>query len=740
MPVAWLPSWPNLARHKGTDMDDITAAEAENQEQVSEPSKLDKVALYATLREWFKLDMAHSAEWRIGAKSDFGFAAGEQWKPEDEAALNDAKRPVITFNRCLSIIKAVAGIEINGRHDTVYLPKGTSPGVVKANELLSSASQWMADGCDAEDEQSEAFQDNIICGMGWTEMRIDYEEDPDGMYVEAKVDPLEMYWDKSARGKNLHDARRLFRVRKLSISEARDFAKSLGADVHDDDLDATWAIGADTDPAKSVEEKRLRSENSTAFDDKHEVHIVHAQWIEREAYYRVADSVTGKMLELDQDKFDQYMELAKTHSLQFTYVRQTRKVYKQAFLGSEIIGDVMACPGKNRFTYQCITGERHRNKGTWFGLVSLMRDPQMWANKWLSQTLHILNTTAKGGIIAEADAFKDQREAQDTYAQADAITWAAKDAITKGKIMAKPGVGMPTAYVNLLEFAISSIRDVTGINLELLGMRDANQPGILEAQRKQAAMTILATMFDSLRRFRKNVGRVRLVFIQDYLSDGRLIRIAGEEDGKPVMMLVPLIRDQTIGRYEVIIDDAPNSPNQKQETWMFLMQLMPVFKGMMTPEAAVAMLEYSPLPSKLVETFKKLIQEGKQPSPEALEQQAIGKAGAIAKVDRDRAAAEKDRAAAAGARAEGMLDLANAAAAGAQADLDRVRAAVVAGTAAVATTRITDDEYVIDPNNGGPNSLPTLPTLPAQGGMGQTPFGGLLSQGDPATVQNGVPV
>jgi hypothetical protein len=36
------------------------------------------------------------------------------------------------------------------------------------------------------------------------------------------------------------------------------------------------------------------------------------------------------------------------------------------------------------------------------------------------------------------------------------------------------------------QFAISSIRDVTGVNLELLGLRDANQPGMLEAQRKQA--------------------------------------------------------------------------------------------------------------------------------------------------------------------------------------------------------------------------------------------------------------
>jgi hypothetical protein len=642
---------------------------ADSMEPVSEPSKLDAETLYICLKDWFAADMAHSAEWRKQAKDDFGFAAGDQWAPEDKAALEEQRRPVITFNRALSIIKAVAGIEINGRHDTVYLPRGTTPGAVKANELLTAASQWMSDGCDAEDEQSEAFQAALVCGMGWTEARISYDDDPDGMYVEANVDPLEMYWDRAARSKNLTDARRVFRVRKMTLDEARDFAKSLGADVHDDDLDAAWAVGKDTDKAKPIEERRLRAENSSGFSDKYECHIVHAQWTERKPVYRVADAVTGQVLELDEERFGEYQALAGQHGLQYSHVRQTRIVRKQAFLGNTILGEVTECPGKDRFTFQAITGERDRNKGTWFGLVRLMRDPQMWANKWLSQTLHILNTTAKGGVLAEKDAFDNQREAQDTYAQPDAITFTAKGAISGGKIIPKPGQGLPNGYVNLLELAISSIRDVTGINLELLGMRDANQPGVLEAQRKQAAMTILATMFDSLRRFRKQVGRVRLAFIQQFLADGRLIRIMGE-DG--VQQAVPLLRDQTLGDYEVIIEDAPTSPNQKQETWQFLLQLMPMFKNMMTPEAAVLMLEYSPLPSKLVDQFKQMVEKASQPGEDQQMQKQLQIAGAKAQINKDDASADASR-------AKAILDLANAVGTVVQADAARVQASVVEG-------------------------------------------------------------
>lgn len=581
----------------------------------AEKKRLDEVALMRRLKGWWKSDADHRRKWRKSADEDFAFVANHHWTKEDEEYMKEKGRVPVTFNRVLTVIKSIAGSEINGRLDTRYLPRGTED--TKVNEMLSAASEWMSDQCDAEDEQSEAFEAALITGEGWTEARIDYDEDPQGMYVEEEVDPREMFPDCKARKKNYADSRRRSRVRRVSITEAR----AMFPNTPDEDLDASWANwdGLSQKEPRPVEDQNHSQEamDDPVEADRSDVTLVHMQWWEKEAYWLVAqepdptlppEQQQDKPEELTNDEYKLFDAHAKEVGIRFQAAKLMKKVYKHAFMGNKLL-EHGPSPFPKGFTFNCITGERDRKEGCFFGLVRVMRDPQMWANKMLSNTLHIANTTAKGGIIAEMDAFEDQRQAEESYAQPDEITWAAEGAVEKKKIMEKPGTGNPSVYIKLLEFAIASIRDVTGVNMELLGLRDANQPGVLEAQRKQAAMTVLASMFNSLRRFRKGVGRVRLHLIQTHMSDGRLIRIKGK-DGDPKVL--PLLRDSTAGEYDVIVADAPTSPNQKEATWALITQVLPVFKDMLTPEVMLALLEFSPFPTDLVEMLRQLKMQADQ--------------------------------------------------------------------------------------------------------------------------------
>jgi len=189
-------------------------------------------------------------------------------------------------------------------------------------------------------------------------------------------------------------------------------------------------------------------------------------------------------------------------------------------------------------------------------------------------------------------------------------------------------------------------------------------------------MTILATLFDSLRRFRKQVGRIRLYLIQNFLADGRLIRIAGRDGAK----VIPLIRDATLGDYDVIVDDAPTSPNQKEANWAIISQLIPAFRDQLIqyPQVLAEVLDNSPLPSRLVETIKAAMA---QPSPQAAQQEAqeaqqhqLVLAAAAARINRDQAAAEKDLATAGKQQTAAAYDLAMAEKLYADADASRAGA------------------------------------------------------------------
>lgn len=628
-------------------------------------SKLPADRQFTALSGWWRADADASAKWRAKAKEWFAFRAGDQWTEEDKAMLADQGRPVVVFNRVLTILKAVAGMEINGRHEVTFLPRGTED--VAPNELLSAASKWMDDETDGEDEESEAFDNTATCGLGFVEERLSYDENPAGLYVEEAVDPLEMYWDRSCKKKNLKGARRMFRVRAMPVGDAMRMFKGFTIEQ----MDAQWAVSYGVDyPERSLEEKRKRDADNVnmPYDDLCEVTIVNAQWVEFETYWIVADIATNSRAEVTEEQYRILQERFRKFGMELgkdiPSVQMSRKVYKEAYLGAEgiMLKPARPAPIAGQFKWKCITGEINRKTGEWFGLVHILRDPQMWANKWISQILHILNSTAKGGILAENDAFDDVREAEESYAAADQITWVAKNALSgqKPKIMPKPGTPMTEGYVGLLAFAINSFKDVSGINLELLGQQDQNQPGVLEAMRKQAGMTVLATLFDSLRRFRKQVGRTRLFFVQNYLSDGRLIRVAGGSVGDPAKA-VALLKDRTTGDYDVVVADTPTSPNQKEANWAIIQPLLVVFKEqlMANPQVMAMLLEYSPLPSRIVEAIKQFVEQS-QNDPEQQHQKELRDAAIIAAIGKDQSVANLNNAKAGGAQATATYDIAMA--------------------------------------------------------------------------------
>ncbi|MET3483124.1 portal protein [Methylobacterium sp. 1973] len=615
----------------------MTETDAPADEAVSpeEQEQLDRDALFRKLRAWFRADRDASSTWRANAREDFDFVAGHQWSAADEAVLKEQGRPPITFNRVLPVIKAVAGSEVSTRQDIQYLPREV--GDAALNEVLTEASRYLADEADAEDEESDAFVDAVICGVGVIEQRLDYEINPDGAYVEDRVNPIEMFWDHTATKRGLSDARRVFRAKTMDRAEA----EGLFPDADASDLDAAWAEDRDGgEPHQQLQPGEHRMDRRDAADaGTDRVTIVEVQWWERKKVAIVIDPQTGEPMDMDPAQAKVLLQRAAAMGMPPVQVfHQMKRVYRRAFLGATVLEEGPA-PAGDRFSYAFLTGDRDQNKGTWFGIVRPMLDPQRFANKWLSQTMDMLNRQSKGGHFAETSAVKDVRQFEASAAKPGATTWVNPGALRSGAIKEKPLPVLPSGHWQMMEFAIGSIRDSSGVNLELLGQQQNDQAGILEYHRKQAAMNILATAFNALRRARKHIGRVRLYFIQRYLSDGRLVRITGPAGQK----VIPLLRDQTAGDFDVIIDEAPSSPNQQQVMWQTFVSVLPIIRDMITPQVLLEVLPYSPFPDSFVAKMRELL-ASQQNDPQAQQQKQMAMQQALTAIEETAAGADLKRA------------------------------------------------------------------------------------------------
>jgi hypothetical protein len=336
------------------------------------------------------------------------------------------------------------------------------------------------------------------------------------------------------------------------------------------------------------------------------------QFWRREPRFLVSVDGFGSTV-MEPTEWKMYEQMVKQAKRPYKVSEIKQKVYYRARIAAGSVVECKRSPFQEGFTYHAITGKRDRNCGVFYGIGRALVDPQRWVNKFFSTILYALMTNAKGGLLAEEDAFTDPRKAESDWANPSAITWLKTGALAAGKVMPKEQAKYPEGLDRLMQFSMNAIPQVSGLNAELLGLAERVQAGVVEAQRKQSAMAIIAWAFDAMRRYYRSMGRQQAEYVRLYMDEGTLIRINGEQ-GK---QYIPLAKDRLSAKYDVIVDEAPTSVNQRERTWAVLETLIPQIlqAGMSIPKEV---LDYAPLPADLAEAWKKALQP--DPQKQAIDQ------------------------------------------------------------------------------------------------------------------------
>lgn len=592
--------------------------------------KLDEESVQDDFRRRAASGLSHSRDWRQEAKTMYDFQAGRQWDEDDEARMKEQNRPMVTFNLMAKFIDVVMGLQINNRQEIRCYPRQLGKSGV--NDMATGALAWCRDQCGAEYEESDMGTDCLLTGMGWMEDFYDDQTDPEGAISQERRDPLEMLWDPMARKKNLVDRRWQARLKRMQWEE---YVEIFGEEPTGSVAIAGMDPG-DLDMGLQIINKP-QDYNGQAVPNEARGHYMVAdyQFWCLHTIWEVEAAIPGAPPATQQFSDEEWPQIkAQLDAAKIPYKpnrKQVRKFYRCWITGDGIKGGIKELPA---FTFHSITGKRDRNKNLWFGLGRNLKDPQRWVNAFFSSIIWQLMVNAKGGVMVEESAVSDAAKFEDTWSDPSAVTYVEDGTLTGGKIQPKPSGEYPQGMDRLMQFSMDALPGVSGINAELLGLSQGDQAGVVEAQRKQGALAIIAWYFDALRRYYQEAGRTMLWMIRDFMSDGRLIRISGPQGAQ----YIPLLRDPLTATFDIIVDEAPTSVNMQERVWAALKDIIPMAlqAGVQIPKKVI---EYAPIPDDLKQEWLQQLQPSPDQQQKAQQADQLAQAAATAKVKLDEAKA-----------------------------------------------------------------------------------------------------
>ena len=532
-------------------------------------------------------------------EDDFRIYLGDQYSDKEKAMLARKGKPSLVINIAKKPCDLLSGFQRQNWADLKCLPiEGADE---QQADVYSQLFKWIFSTQGASHYVSQAFDDAVVCGMGWIAPEIDYDRDL--LYGDIKImreSPLSVMPDPACNNADLSDA--MYLMRHAWMSKTR--AKSLFPEFSD----MIDKVGMGTS----------QGEFNAPKDTRQMVRILE-NWRKVRTTKKVAlNLLTQEMTDIGPDTVLEGQENYRILDLPTTEVQLYTTLNEQ-----EVVFDGPSPYGVAKFPLIPVFGYFCPSFPEWEwrvqGIIRVLKDSQREKNKRRSQIMEAILSMPHGGWMVEKGSVDDYGPLRKAGSTSRIIEY------NPGKTKPSPIEAAPMSgpLIDLEQMHTQDIREL-GLNPDLLGIvGERGAPAALGAMRQKQGITAVQMIFDNYAMAKKNLGRYLIDFTRHNWDSTKVERIIG----------APLAFDfASSGEYfDVAVDELVDSPTYRMANFMVLMQM--VQQGFPVPPELI--IEMADIPPTIKKRILDKMQAQADPNqgapgeqmPPDLEQQLAGSSG-----------------------------------------------------------------------------------------------------------------
>ena len=622
----------------------------------------NNLALAQQIRAWFAEAWGHPmwAGYRRESEEDMGFYIGgdAQWSIdgslEDLTRIKRDRRAHVSINHVQSVVDVLTGFERQNRYDLKAAPMGDED-VDQAN-LFSMLMKHEQDKLDAASVLSECFENGTIQGASCVFIGVDYSYDPlfGDILIELLMPGVDVLWDPMVKKLDFSDGRFIFRWRHATLEDLcatyPEHAAKLRAEV--EALDSTRQDTTLTGPSEPLQQFDRKDGYGGVLSHPLEAHgldtlfysgtekklmVVECWYRDYEDVAVVADKESGKIWEIEKkedgpDPWRVARDTAAEDPERLTAIRRKRRKIRMALCVPatyRVLEEDDTPYDNDSQHYPFAAYIAKKKQDVMYGVVRNLKDPQRVENHRESQALDVLARFGNLRRIATENTFVNPKELDDQ--------WSAKTLWIKNG--AQPPAWDVPPLGELLKALFTtgdrgkmSVREVSGINTDLLGVKGDDSSGIAIARRQAQGQTISTVFFDNYRQMKRNFGRRLAKRIQQVYSYEKTVRLTSptgegdivlkvnpaenkkrdpegrlqeagalgmrEQEGAATGLSRPkVLRDVSSLDYDILIAETPATPSMRSMALLALLEIIGKVPGI-APALMDIIVDLSDIPDR----------------------------------------------------------------------------------------------------------------------------------------------